>query len=121
MKFYCKKCNNLLIENLIQAKKEEILYDDEQDLIPIGKFVLNEGIWNFDDLEITYLINADSIVLKNHYNSVKMQGCCGPSGMDGLNKLCPNCSQEIGVLVSDCYTPRFIGIDKNKVSESPIW
>ncbi|WP_272149249.1 hypothetical protein [Tenacibaculum aiptasiae] len=121
MKLYCKKCNYLLVEGLVKAINKEVIYADEYDLIPIGKYIINNNIWNFENLEITYLLNVNNINLKNHYNHTKMQGCCGPSGVDGLNQLCPKCKQEVGVLVADCYTPYFIGIDKNKVSERPVW
>ena len=121
MKLYCKKCNYLLVERLKKAQNKEVIDVDEYDLIPIGKYIIISDIWNFGILEIIYLINANSIDLNDHYKHTKMQGCCGPSGADGLNQLCPKCSQEIGVSVADCYTPCFIGIDKNKVSELPVW
>ncbi|WP_075342361.1 hypothetical protein [Tenacibaculum agarivorans] len=121
MKLYCKKCKYLLVEGLIKAKSSEVIYTDEISLIPKGKYLINNDVWNFEDLQITYLINIKSIKLKDHYDYKKMQGCCGPSGLDGLNQLCPTCNEEIGVLIADCFTPHFIGIEKNKVSEDPLW
>ncbi|SEE09319.1 hypothetical protein SAMN04487765_1369 [Tenacibaculum sp. MAR_2010_89] len=109
------------MKGLKEAQKKEVIYADEYDLIPIGKYIVNSDIWNFGDLEIIYLINANNIDLKSHHDYAKMQGCCGPSGADGLNQLCPTCKEEIGVLVADCYTPRFIGLDVNKVSLKPLW
>lgn len=33
-------------------------------------------------------------------------GCCGPTGMDGLNLACPN-GHAIGTRVADCWSPDF--------------
>ncbi|CAL2089798.1 conserved protein of unknown function [Tenacibaculum sp. 190524A02b] len=121
MELYCKKCNELLVEGLNEAKNREVIYADECDLIPEGKYIVNKDVWNFEDLEIDYLINSNSMKLKDHHKSVRLQGCCGSSGLDGLNQLCPKCNYEVGVLVADCWTPRFIGIDMSKVSLKPLW
>lgn len=120
MKLYCKKCNHLLVENLSEAKKKEIVYEDGYDLIPEGKYIHSTDI-GFNIYEVSYLMNIKSVPLKNYTNNERMQGCCGPSGLDGLNQLCLKCSEEIGVLVADCIAPYFIGIQKNKVSLEPLW
>ena len=121
MKLYCKKCNTILVEGLTEANNREIIYSDECDLVPKGKYIINNDIWNFENLTIEYLIHIKSIKLKDHTNSYRLQGCCGPTGCDGLNQLCPTCNIEIGVLVADCFTPHFVGLEKSKISEKPVW
>ena len=35
----------------------------------------------------------------------RMNGCCGPSGLDGPNQIC-RCKAEVGTFMNDCFTPR---------------
>lgn len=121
MRLYCKKCNYLLVENLDKASKTEVTYKEEYDLISEGKYIPNDNIWNFTNIKVSYIIHSKSISLKGHHIGLRMQGCCGPSGLDGFNQLCPNCNEEIGILVADCFTPHFIGIGKDKVSLTSLW
>ncbi|WP_028890453.1 hypothetical protein [Tenacibaculum ovolyticum] len=122
MKLYCKKCNDLLTpETLKKSTFKEVRFIDEKELLFDGKYIdASEVDYNFE-IPIDYLINTKSIVLKNHKESVRFQGCCGPSEFGALNQVCLKCNFEIGVLVADCWTSRFIGIDKSKVSEKPLW
>ena len=122
MKLYCKRCNELLTpKTLIKADEDELRFEEGEELLPKDKYVLNDDIWNFDKLETSYLINIKSIILKDHEDKSRMVGCCGPSGLDGFNQLCPNCNEEVGILVADCFTLHFVGIDVNKVSLKPMW
>jgi len=122
MKLYCKRCNELLTPKaLIKAKEYELRFEEGKELLPTGNYILNKDIWNFDNLEISYLVNIKSIILKDHDDRERMAGCCGPSGAFGYNQICPNCNREIGVLVADCFTTHFVGIDKSSVSLLPLW
>ncbi|MGG6231338.1 hypothetical protein [Tenacibaculum sp. SDUM215027] len=122
MKLYCKNCNNLLtINTLKESKFDEIKFVDESELLPNGKYIEASKVgYNFE-IPIDYLINTKSILLKDHKESIRFQGCCGPSEFSTLNQVCPKCNSEIGVLVADCWTSRFIGIDIRKVSLKPLW
>ena len=122
MKLYCKKCNNLLtLESLMKSTYKEVRFIDEKELLLEDKYIKASEIdYNFG-ISIDYLINTKSIILKNHKESIRLQGCCGPSEFGILNQVCPKCDFEIGVIIADCWTPRFIGVDKNKVSEKPLW
>lgn len=120
MELYCKNCNYKLTDKiLVEAKKEELNYNDDVNLLPKNKFTFySVNDFGFE-IKITYLININSIKLNSNYN--KMNGCCGSSETTQYNQLCPNCKNEIGVLISDCWMPHFIGIDKDKTSLKPIW
>lgn len=122
MELYCKKCNQELTKGpLSQAKVSSINHGDEKDLVPLHQYVfLAEAEYNFE-IPIDFLVNNKSLNLDNHTESIRLQGCCGPSEFGQLNQICPNCKSEIGLLIDDCWTPRFIAIDSNKISKKPLW
>lgn len=43
-----------------------------------------------------------------HHDAKRLTGCCGPSGLDGPNRICSECGAEIGTEESDCWTPHSI-------------
>ncbi len=118
MELYCKKCSKRLTKKpLSLLKSENINYTDEKDLVPEGKYVFaKDAEFNFG-IPITYLINSKSINLVED-DKGNFIGCCGPSEFDELNMVCSGCKQPVGTIIADCWTPIFIGIDANKVSES---
>lgn len=122
MEFYCNKCNHKLTQNPLKiSSKKELDYSDEEDLLKPGTYIsVTETTFNFD-INIEYLISFDSIILNDHKENFKLQGCCGPSNFNTLNQVCPKCNHEIGVLIADCWTPCFIGIDATKIAKKPLW
>ncbi len=122
MKLYCKKCNYLLTSlKLEKSELKQICLIDEKELLQDRKYIEANRIDYSFEIPIDYLINSKSISLKDHKDSIRLQGCCGPGNFGVLNQVCPKCKFEIGVLIADCWTPRFIGIDKSKISEKPLW
>ncbi|SEC00396.1 hypothetical protein SAMN04489761_2224 [Tenacibaculum sp. MAR_2009_124] len=122
MKLCCKNCNDLLTPKvLLKSEIDELSYIDEEELLQEGKFIEASKVeYNFG-IPIEYLINSKSIILKNHSESIRLQGCCGPSEFDKLNQVCVNCNNEIGVLIADCWTSKFIGVNMSKVSLKRLW
>lgn len=122
MKLYCKKCNELLTLNTLRkVKVEDVSLEDEIDLLPYNKFIeAYETEYNFE-VSIDYLLNTESINLENHKDRSRFTGCCGSSQLKNLNQVCPNCKNEIGLIVDDCWTSRFTGIDASKISLKPLW
>ncbi|GLY78273.1 hypothetical protein Airi01_065400 [Actinoallomurus iriomotensis] len=43
-----------------------------------------------------------------HPDAKRLTGCCGPSGLDGPNRICSECGAELGIEESDCWKPQFI-------------
>lgn len=122
MELYCKNCNTLLtLSPLIKSNYKELTFIDEKELLNDNKYILaSEAEFNFE-IPIEYLINTNGILLSDHKDLSRFNGCCGPSEFGKLNQICTKCKFEIGVLIADCWTPRFIGIDINKVSKKPLW
>jgi hypothetical protein len=52
-------------------------------------------------------INPDDVArtVRNTRIRKRLQGCCGPSGTEGLNQICL-CGAEVGTLINDCWTPQ---------------
>jgi hypothetical protein len=49
-----------------------------------------------------------------HDDPLRMSGCCGPSGIDGVNTLCTN-GHEVATESSDCWTgPHYVELEPYK-------
>ena len=122
MQLYCKKCNHKLTAlELQQASYNEAKMEDQAPLIGRG-FYINAGEIDFHfGKPIDFLVNKESVLLQNHKDVMRLQGCCGPGDLNVLNQVCPNCSAEIGVIFADCWLPHFIGISADTVSQDPVW
>ncbi|MEH7098472.1 hypothetical protein [Neobacillus vireti] len=81
--------------------------NDEEDYIPEGYFVIDNG-----EEEIrtkgTIIINLKDLI-NSHYHpdAGRLNGCCGCDGLDGINRVCVN-NHEIGTENSDCWMPHFL-------------
>lgn len=107
---YCKKCNQRLTEQLTEIEESKIHFPDFAEAIPEGRFTFyKEG--NI----LSLLINRNQPLLKDHKDSNRFQGCCGSSGIYGMNKVCIN-SHEVATEISDCCTSHYISISlKNTI------
>ncbi|WP_208354406.1 hypothetical protein [Pseudaestuariivita rosea] len=66
---------------------------------------IQEGIW----LSLSDLTDAVCYTTLTR----RLSGCCGPSGIDGPNRIC-TCGAEVGTESSDCWTLRnFVSETKN--------
>ena len=121
MELYCKKCNQkLTLTPLQHAYKEELNPNGQKDLLKSGMYIFtDEAEYMLENFDV--LVAYDSINLVNHKDRSRFIGCCGPGDFNVYNQICPNCSAEIGVLIDDCWTDRFIGIDSSKVATKPLW
>lgn len=107
---YCKKCNKRITDELVEMNRCKITFPDFTDAIPEGRFTI------FKDGEIlNLLVNKNQPLLKDHTDSRRFSGCCGSSGMDGMNKVCAN-NHEVATEFSDCYTSYYTSISlKNTI------
>lgn len=121
MRLYCKKCNNELTnENLTKALLSELSDVEGNELLPKAKYIeVKKSEYNFT-IKVDVLVHTKSINVIDHDNHLRLQGCCGPSEFGVLNQICSVCKTEIGVLIDDCWTQKFIGIDLSKVFVKPL-
>ncbi|MES2485906.1 MAG: hypothetical protein V4581_08170 [Bacteroidota bacterium] len=114
IKIYCKACGVALTDALEEVKEQNLRFDDGEALLNKGQF----GEVAHNNLEHFAISRYEGNML-DHTESLRFQGCCGSSGSNGYNKLCIN-SHEVGTEVSDCWTPHYIAIDKEKVIAKEI-
>lgn len=120
MDLYCKNCNHKLTLNPLKLTLEEELNSNSgQDLLKSGMYIPSLENEYGPDL-FDYLIATDSIILSDHKDKSRFIGCCGPSNFETFNQICPKCDSEIGVIIADCYTSHFTGIDSKKVFMKPL-
>lgn len=122
MQLYCKKCNyQLTVSELQQAFSDQVNLKDQEVLIEPGYYIKADEIEIHFEKPIDFLVNKKSVILRNHHDSKRLSGCCGPGDLSVLNQVCPNCSAEIGLIVEDCWLPHFVGISENAVSKMAMW
>jgi len=122
VELYCKTCNHKLSEmSLSPVSRDQVSMKEGSALIDEGVYInANEVNIRFEQ-KIDILLNAKSVNLKNHKDTSKLGGCCGPGDLSVLNQVCPNCSSEIGMIVEDCWLPHFVGVALDRVSERKLW
>lgn len=47
---------------------------------------------------------GDTIGLEPHPDRVRSSGCCGHDGLDGPNRRCASCHNDVATLSDDCWT-----------------
>ncbi len=107
IRLYCKTCNAKLTDDLTEVGLTTLRFEDGVDMIAKNKFSINH-----ENKEL--VIAIDDYEFKNHRHVSRFNGCCGSSGLDGMNKTCIN-GHEVATEVSDCWTPHYILINLNKV------
>ncbi len=108
---YCKKCNLKLTDELYEVHKSALRFDDGTDMIEKNKYSV---ITNECNKQKELVIAVDDYYFKNHEDSRRFTGCCGSSGMDGMNKVCTN-GHEVATEFSDCYMSHYISVNMENV------
>jgi len=109
IKIYCKTCNVKLTDELEEIHESTLAFNDGKAAIAKDKFSVHTENGNKE-----LIVAIDSYFLKDHKDIGRFTGCCGSSGLDGMNKTCIN-GHEVATEVSDCYTPHYIGFNLKKV------
>jgi len=110
IKMYCKACNVKLTDELEEIHESLLNFNNYgETAIDKGKFSVHTENGNKE-----LIIAIDPYFLKNHKDMGRFTGCCGSSGLDGMNKTCLN-GHEVATEVSDCCTPHYIGFNLKKV------
>ncbi|KUJ60680.1 hypothetical protein AR687_16760 [Flavobacteriaceae bacterium CRH] len=110
IKIYCKKCGSELTSELTEIPESLLSWEDNQNMIQPNKFCL----YDTESDKKSLVVAIDNYNLKNHSDKSRFNGCCGSSGLDGLNKLCLN-GHEVATEFSDCWTSHYIEFDISKV------
>ncbi|MCL9804410.1 hypothetical protein NAT51_02675 [Flavobacterium amniphilum] len=111
IKMYCKKCGVQLTDVLHEVNSNALRFEDGVDMIQPDKFsILIDKCNNEKEL----VIANDEFYFKNHKDDGRFNGCCGSSGMDGMNKTCSN-GHEVATEFSDCYMPHYIAVNIENV------
>lgn len=120
MKLVCKKCDEIVTQDLDVLKDEACLCEeDAKEYLPQGFYIVSKGEYNPEN-EGDYLLNLrDLLNLKHTTDLTRLNGCCGLDGLDGYNLLCKN-GHEIGTERSDCWMPHYAIIDNGKVKMDQI-
>lgn len=121
--FVCRTCGAILTKTL---RRQRFLDTHAQDytgpLVPEGTYwIVTRGhlpTW-FDGRQIDfmgcYAVHPEALVgVGKHPDRKRWNGCCGPSGTGGHNRVC-HCGREIGTERSDCMWPIAIYLDPQTV------
>ena len=115
MVFVCSRCGSAVSRPVERLEDpQQISLVDGEPAVPPGRFAIADpqpegrfGCW--------YMLNpADAVGTKPHPDYRRLQGCCGPCGMDGMNTLCEK-GHEIGTECSDCWMSHALMLDPKSV------
>lgn len=103
MKVRCKICDIELTHDLKEVSSIKYLNEaDGEDFIKRGQFFISDGNY-YSGTESQIIINRQDLKnSSNHFETSRLNGCCGLDGLDGLNKVCIN-GHEIATEKSDCW------------------
>ncbi len=64
---------------------------------------VDDDFYNGFDNQV--MVNIDDLVdTSTHPNPRRNNGCCGPDGTDGVNRVC-HCGHEVATVKGDCWMP----------------
>ena len=121
MKIFCKECGIEISDELEKIKDESLL------TIKVGEALVPQGYFLASKRNYPHFINSTNKILINesdlknsadHSEINRLNGCCGPDGMDGFNKICMN-GHEIGTIKGDCWIIHCIVIEPSLVTTDP--
>ncbi|WP_163394242.1 hypothetical protein [Flavobacterium limi] len=108
IKIYCKECEKELTHELTETN---IFWTNGLEFMLDNQFSI---LLKENENTKSVIVPIANYYLKDHSDKSRFQGCCGSSGLDGLNKLCLN-GHEVATEFSDCWTDEYIEFDNNKV------
>ena len=115
---YCNRCRVRLTPRLTvrSGKDPSVVHpqvEDRKPLVPVGVAFKSwkpmywiGGTDHALDFAPQYWLNPDDVAETVRDGKRGLNGCCGPTGLDGPNQLCRRCKASVGTLQDDCITPR---------------
>jgi hypothetical protein len=109
----CRRCHVPLTGPLDRLTDLSLISGaDQSPFVPRGYFVASDGEFYARRNVVTNL--GDRLRGRYHTDQRRLNGCCGPSGLDGMNWLCPE-GHEVGTACSDCWVPHAMLFDRGSV------
>ena len=122
MRLYCGQCTLQLTSTpLNDVAAKSVSWVDEQPLVRDDQIMVAKGTRFIFDVAVTHFVSTDCLQLIDHHDSLRLQGCCGPSMTKQYNQVCPKCKLEIGVIFADCMGPHFTAINIDRLDTKPKW
>ncbi|MEQ1734407.1 MAG: hypothetical protein ABL940_12095 [Bacteroidia bacterium] len=117
----CKKCNESLSQELKLIENEATLCNkDGENVVPKGYYWIGSARFAFTDITNKIVINTKDLRnYKPHTDDSKLSGCCGYSGIDGINLMCKN-GHEIATLRCDCWMPHTVFFETNLIQQTNV-
>lgn len=114
MKVYCKVCDLPLTNEIKFYTGKSFGEAEKQNFIQKEFYTISDGEF-FNGSEGRIIVNIEDLINSiNHTDRSRLNGCCGLDGYDGPNKLCNN-KHEVASEFSDCWMPRAVIFEKEKI------
>ncbi len=128
MDVFCDRCDAKLTRTpLSHANLNSAGSGDSKELLSDGEYLLADEIdlmSSFIGMEpvlITHYVSTTCLLLVDHHDGFRFQGCCGPSRTDKYNQVCWKCKYQIGVMIADCMGEHFTAINMERLNTQPKW
>lgn len=122
MRFICKKCSQILTNDLYSTKKLNVIKSlsssmytqQEESIIFKGSYYYdNHQLKHYKYVKEGYRINPSDIIDQHQLKFVSGSGCCGNSYIPFY---CPYCAEHVGNQYLDCYEDKFVSFIDNKIT-----
>ncbi len=109
----CSDCNLPLTKELEQLQNFSMLNNErEKERVSVGVFGIEHG---------HFVVNLQDVLnTKHHADVMRLSGCCGPSGDNGMNVVCLN-GHEVATERSDCCVAHSVTFDRTATWLDRIW
>jgi hypothetical protein len=115
--FRCRACGVPLTPRLrLLADRTAIRGRDGEPYLPRGTFAVSEGDFGPRGDFVVHL--GDLVGVGRHADARRHTGCCGPSGTDGVNRVCRE-GHAVATECSDCWMPHAAHLGPEAVSLDP--
>ena len=122
MRLYCGQCTLQLTSTPLEAVESRgVCPVDGRELMRVNQIMVAPDFGFEFGVPITHYVGTKCLLLADHEDGRRLQGCCGPGSTSKYNQVCSQCKQEIGVLYADCIGPHFTAINIERLNTQPKW
>ena len=122
MRLYCGQCTLQLTSTPLKAVEAKSVCPVDGGELMHADQIMEAPHFGFQfGVPVTHYVGTECLLLDDHEDGSRLQGCCGPSATSKYNQVCSKCKHEIGIPYADCIGPHFTAINMERLDTQPKW